>query len=196
MPEPLTWIYRVPSLFSALSIHSLAMCQKNPILRQLAENKSRQCILALGELAKCWPVRMWIVKAFLNLMRRLNSTSGHQQGSILNNADESMPGAQRQPLNQGIAPTVEGQNVRPDDTAPVSRELDQYCRPGSQVIDDPLADLIQPAQLAPDYFSGAADQFVHDSFWLEHLDHGLNLDDLQRELSGTFAYPSHRHGSL
>lgn len=196
MPGPLTEFNRVPSLFSALSIHSLAMCQKNPILRQLAENKSRQCILALGELSSCWPVRMWIVKAFLNLMRRLNSTSGHRHGSIPDNEYESVSGAQKEPMNQGMAPTMEGQIVRPDATATGSQDLEQHCRPGSRVMDDPLADLIQPAQLAPDYFSGAADQFVHDSFWLEHLDHGLNLDDLQRELSGTFAYPGARYGSL
>lgn len=183
MPQPLTWFYRVPSLFSALSIHSLAMCRKDPILRQLAENKSRQCILALGELAKCWPVRMWIVKSFLNLMRRLNSTSSHQQGLIPDNGDESVSGAENEPVDQVGAPAVEGQTVRPDDAA-------------TGVIDDPLDDLMQPAQWAPDYFSGAADQFVHDSIWLDHLAHGFDLDDLQRELSGTLAYPNARYGSL
>ncbi|KAF5604000.1 hypothetical protein FPCIR_1061 [Fusarium pseudocircinatum] len=49
-------LHLVPSLFSALSIHTLAMGQKNTIQRQLAENKSRQCILALSQLAKTWPV--------------------------------------------------------------------------------------------------------------------------------------------
>lgn len=172
------------------------MCQKNPILRQLAENKSRQCILALGELAECWPVRMWIVKAFLNLMRRLNTTPSHHQGFTPHNQDYSVSGTQKDPIDQGRAPAMEGQTVEPDDTATGSRDLDQHSRPDARVIDDPLADLIQPAHLAPDYFSGAADQFVHDSIWLEHLGHGFNLDDLQRELSETLAYPSARHGSL
>lgn len=129
-------------------------------------------------------------------MRRLNSTSGHQQGFIPDTKDESVPGAQKESMDQVRTPTVEGQTVRPDDTATGSRDLDQHCRPDPRVIDDPLADFIQPAQLAPDYFSGAADQFVHDSFWLDHLGHGFNLDDLQRELSGTLAYPSARYGSL
>lgn len=172
------------------------MCQKNPILRQLAENKSRQCTLALGELAKCWPVRMWIVKAFLNLMRRLNSTPSHQEGFTPNNQDPSVSGTQKEPIDQGRAPAVEGQTVERDDTAAGSRDLDQHSRLDARAIDDPLADLIQPAYLAPDYFSGAADQFVHDSIWLEHLGHGVNLDDLQRELSETLAYPSARFGSL
>lgn len=171
------------------------MCQKNSILRQLAENKSRQCILALGELANCWPVRMWIVKAFLNLMRRLN-TSSNQQGSVRDNEDELMSGVQREPMEQGMMAIVEGQAVRPDDTDTATglQGLDHHCRPDSRIIDDPLADFIQTAQFAPDYFSGAADQFVHDSFWLEHLGHGLNFDDLQRELSGTLACSSARYG--
>lgn len=168
------------------------MCRKNPILRQLAENKSRQCILALGELADCWPVRMWIVKAFLNLMRRLNSTTGRQEGFTPNNQDVSVSGTQKEPEEQGRAPSVEAQTVEQDDTTTGPRDLDHHSRTDARVIDDPLADLIQPGYLAPDYFSGAADQFVHDSIWLEHLGHGFNLDDLQRELSETLAYSSAR----
>ncbi|KXH31889.1 hypothetical protein CSIM01_02441 [Colletotrichum simmondsii] len=72
-------IHLVPTLFGALSIHTIVICRKDPIRRQLAENKSRQCLLALSQLSKSWPVRLWISKSFVSLMRRLTG-----QGSIVN----------------------------------------------------------------------------------------------------------------
>ncbi|KAJ3543341.1 hypothetical protein NM208_g3632 [Fusarium decemcellulare] len=43
MAEDLT-----PAVFGALSIHTMVICRKDPVRRQLAGNKSRQCILALS----------------------------------------------------------------------------------------------------------------------------------------------------
>ncbi|KAF4422863.1 Cutinase transcription factor 1 alpha [Colletotrichum fructicola] len=50
-------IHLVPALFGALSMHTIEICRKDSIRRQLAENKSRQCLLALGELSKSWPAQ-------------------------------------------------------------------------------------------------------------------------------------------
>ncbi|KAL4730870.1 hypothetical protein ACLX1H_002912 [Fusarium chlamydosporum] len=71
-------MHTIPAVFGALSIHTLVICRKDPIRRQLAGNKSRQCILALSELAKSWPIGLWITKFFVNLLRRLTG-----QGSAL-----------------------------------------------------------------------------------------------------------------
>jgi hypothetical protein len=121
--------------------------------------------------------------------------SDPKQLSLLNRINlKNVSSAQEDLMDQGMAPAVEAQTVRPDDTATGSRDSDQLDRSDSRVIDEPLADLIQQAQLAPEYFSGAADQFVHDSIWLDYLGHGFNLDDLQRELSGTLAGLSARYG--
>lgn len=64
-------IHLVPALFGALSIHTIVICRKDHIRQKLAENKSRQCLLALSELAKSWPARIWIANAFVDLMKRL-----------------------------------------------------------------------------------------------------------------------------
>ncbi|KAF5020743.1 hypothetical protein F66182_7245 [Fusarium sp. NRRL 66182] len=74
----------LPAVFGALSIHTLVICRKDPVRRQLAGNKSRQCILALSELAKCWPVGLWLTKFFVNLMRTLTGKgSARSAGSIV-----------------------------------------------------------------------------------------------------------------
>lgn len=52
-------------------MQTIVICRTNRIHRQLAQNKSRQCLLALGELSKNWPVSMWIGKSFIDLMARL-----------------------------------------------------------------------------------------------------------------------------
>ena len=54
------------------------------MLRQLAENKSRQCLIALGEISQPWPVSIWISKAFHALMRRLTQPqSTNIDGAII-----------------------------------------------------------------------------------------------------------------
>uniref|UniRef100_A0A8H7NQ61 Zn(2)-C6 fungal-type domain-containing protein n=2 Tax=Bionectria ochroleuca TaxID=29856 RepID=A0A8H7NQ61_BIOOC len=68
-----TQLHLVPGLFSALSVYTLALDGRSNVHRKLVENKSRQCILALSELVKVWPVGMWLKMAFVNLLRRLVS---------------------------------------------------------------------------------------------------------------------------
>jgi hypothetical protein len=54
------------------------MILRNDSVRaQLAENKARQCMLALSELSKSWPVGGWILQLFINLFKRL---TGHEFG--------------------------------------------------------------------------------------------------------------------
>jgi Fungal specific transcription factor domain len=64
-------VHLVPALFAALGIHAIVIRRKDPIQTQLAENRSRQCMLALSELAKSWPVGGWILRLFMTLMKRL-----------------------------------------------------------------------------------------------------------------------------
>lgn len=54
-------------------MYTLALDGRSNVHRKLVENKSRQCILALSELVKVWPVGMWLKMAFVNLLRRLVS---------------------------------------------------------------------------------------------------------------------------
>jgi len=58
-------------LFAALTIHSIIIRRADPVRRQLAENRSRQCMLGLSELSKSWPVGGWILHLFVQLMERL-----------------------------------------------------------------------------------------------------------------------------
>lgn len=64
-------LHLVPALFSALGIHAIIIRRNVPIRRQLAENRARQCMLALGELSKSWPVGGWILRLFISLFYRL-----------------------------------------------------------------------------------------------------------------------------
>lgn len=61
--------------------------------------------------------------------------------------------------------------------------------PSSPATDTVVSNFTHP-QIGPDYFSGAADQFVHDSVWLGYLDHGLDMDFLQRQLDSVFSMAS------
>ncbi|RHZ62630.1 hypothetical protein CDV55_106004 [Aspergillus turcosus] len=68
-------LHLVPSIFAALSIHAVVIRRKDPIRRQLAENRARQCMLAMSELARSWPVAGWILRLFINLMKKLTGQS-------------------------------------------------------------------------------------------------------------------------
>ncbi|KAF5989602.1 cutinase transcription factor 1 beta [Fusarium bulbicola] len=181
----------VPSLFSALSIHTLAMGKKNTIQWQLAENKSRQCILALSELAKTWPVGMWVVKSFSNLVRRLLSRGSllHQEPRQIlaghRNENDGSSKIYRQPGIPTVDPfLVTGPHMEagPDSPAPdgdVSMITDEVfgSLPGGA---DPTQ-LFQ-SHTYPDYFSGAISQPEHDSAWYGCLENILDLELLQKEL--------------
>ncbi len=84
----------MPALFAALSVHSIVIRRKDPIRSQLAENRSRQCMLALSELSRSWPVGGWILQLFITVMHRLTGRDfGFQTSS---NSGTSKPGS----LNQ------------------------------------------------------------------------------------------------
>ncbi|KAJ4016313.1 hypothetical protein NW766_004505 [Fusarium irregulare] len=154
----------IPAVFGALSIHTLVICRKDPIRRQLAGNKSRQCILALSELAKSWPIGLWITKFFVNLFRRLTGQgSAVSAGSIVDvtsriaraNEDNSSGEAG----SQNLAEALNGFSQQPSSFFNSGDGLGMEQQPG---------DMLYP------------DQFGFDSFWAEDtidvdllLQHGL-----------------------
>ncbi|KAL4947585.1 fungal-specific transcription factor domain-containing protein [Aspergillus filifer] len=73
-------LHLVPAIFAALSIHALVIRSSDLIQKQLAENRARQCILGMSELAKGWPVAGWILRLFINLMKRLTETGSYAAG--------------------------------------------------------------------------------------------------------------------
>ncbi|RSM14771.1 hypothetical protein CDV31_005205 [Fusarium ambrosium] len=64
-------LHLIPALFAALAIHAIVIRRNAPIHRQLAENRARHCMLALGELSKSWPVGGWILRLFVSLFIKL-----------------------------------------------------------------------------------------------------------------------------
>ncbi|KAJ5183424.1 hypothetical protein N7492_001040 [Penicillium capsulatum] len=164
-------IHLVPALFSALSIHTIVICRSNPVHRQLAENKSRQCMLALSVIAKSWPVRIWISRAFVNLMKRLTGQSPNLSSPIVNVSSSILtpshnmapPGQMGLPglQNAGIA-DVEGQ-------FPAGNfDLSSYCTCGVGPQPGGLHDC--------SCLRKAPDQFVHDSLWAGYLDSAFDVD--------------------
>ncbi|PCD23202.1 hypothetical protein AU210_014725 [Fusarium oxysporum f. sp. radicis-cucumerinum] len=204
-------LHLVPSLFSALSIHTLAISQKNAIHRQLAENKSRQCILALTELAKIWPVGMWVVKSFSNLLRRLlsrGSLSSQEpqpyipSGDGPENGDNSAPHSQPnialgEPL-LAVEPHTEPGPRTPIPERDVSNTTDEFLL-GSLSSGAPTAQFFQP-HAYPDYFLGTMDQSEYDSAWYDSLENMLDVELLQKELGmgssgGSLSLGSHKVGT-
>lgn len=161
----------VPALFGALSIHTIVICRKDPIQQQVAENKARQCLLALSVLAKSWPVKIWISRAFVNLLRRLTGQGSASGGSIvkvssriLNNCTNMASGhsdlpQQRHPSPNGSFPPG---NSEPNEQSTQSTRMN-----------------IQPRELhVPDYFPHMPDDFICDSFPAGYLDNMLDVDML------------------
>lgn len=58
--------------------------------RQLAENKSRQCLLVLSEISKIWPVKLWISKSFVSLMTRMTGQSPASSDAAIVNVSASI----------------------------------------------------------------------------------------------------------
>ncbi|RDW89989.1 fungal specific transcription factor domain-containing protein [Aspergillus mulundensis] len=149
-------IHLVPALFGALSVHTIVICRKNSIRQKLAENKSRQCLLALSELSNHWPVRIWFAKAFVNLMRRLTGRGG----SIVN-------------VSSSIA-----KNQR-DLAAPGLPRISSHARSSTDVLG--VAELsVQPTYFnsdnAHDQLSQMPDQLMYDSFLAGYLDNTFDPD--------------------
>ncbi|RBA12506.1 hypothetical protein FPRO05_03956 [Fusarium proliferatum] len=161
--------YHVPAVFGALSIHTLVICRKDPIRRQLAGNKSRQCILALSELAKHWPVGLWIMRFFGNLMRRLTGQgSAVSAGSIVD-------------VTSRIANRNRNEDSTLNTSAEVSRATSQtLAENGGPFTDATNAQVAGAVMETNDIFQQQADQFGFDNFWTEAtidvdllLQHGL-----------------------
>ncbi|KAH7128999.1 fungal-specific transcription factor domain-containing protein [Dactylonectria macrodidyma] len=189
-------LHIVPSLFAALSIHTLAMGTTNTIQRQLAENKSRQCILALGELTKVWPVGMWVVKSFSNLLRRLlsrGSLSDQALQARTSSEEEMDPGAgsaailQVDVMGQQLPPLLHPQPA-------TGLEFGAPSMASSQAGGLSTAPWFQ-FHAYPDHFFGTADQLAYDSTWFGCLENMIDMELLQQELAiGTYNLP-HIFGS-
>ncbi|RSL88562.1 hypothetical protein CEP51_001692 [Fusarium floridanum] len=155
-------MHLVPAVFGALSIHTIVICRKDPIRRQLAGNKSRQCILALSELAKPWPVGLWIMRFFVNLFRRLTGQdSATAGGTIVNvtsrigNSDAESRGSQ--PNDNMPAPSrPEG----PETTMPTAVNNRTQSRDQQTV----------------DFMPQVTDPLGYDSFWAGCLDNSIDVD--------------------
>ncbi|KAF4495923.1 Cutinase transcription factor 1 alpha [Fusarium agapanthi] len=161
--------YHVPAVFGALSIHTLVICRKDPIRRQLAGNKSRQCILALSELAKHWPVGLWIMRLFGNLMRRLTGQgSAVSAGSIVD-------------VTSRIANCSRNEDSTMNTSAEGSRATSQtLAENGGPFTDATNAQVAGAVMETNDLFQQPPDQFGFDNFWAENtidvdllLQHGL-----------------------
>ncbi|KAM5386412.1 hypothetical protein ACJZ2D_000375 [Fusarium nematophilum] len=184
-PSHATSAFRVPALFGALSIHTLVICRKDPIHRQLAENKSRQCMLALSELAKSWPVGMWVVKSFLNLMKRLTSQGSTSGGSTLSvtSCITTGDGATASLLNHGSLargqPAIEsaGNIIYSNQISPNGLEAPM---PSSRVGN--VLGAQHREQQPSEYYLQTSYQLVYDSFWLGCLDYTFDFDSFQASL--------------
>ncbi|KAB8222990.1 hypothetical protein BDV33DRAFT_189169 [Aspergillus novoparasiticus] len=160
-------IHLVPALFSALSVHTIVICRKDPIRRQLAENKSRQCLLALSELAGSWPVKIWIAKAFLNLLRRLTVQGSasiiNVSSSIANNRSNAASSSRSNSSGLHRAHS-------PKQTVLDSDRHESMNRAG--YINGPQLRDLHPSG----GFTQAADHFVYNSFWASYLDNTFDVD--------------------
>ncbi|KAJ5112594.1 hypothetical protein N7532_000639 [Penicillium argentinense] len=164
-------IHLVPALFSALSIHTIVICRKDSIQRQLAENKSRQCMLALSVIAKSWPVRIWISKAFVNLMKRLTGQGQNLNGPIVNVSSSILTtpynGSSLKQTEQWNMASERSQNIT-NQAAPNMLEPSSHCTCNNGANSGGLH--------AQGCLWQAPDQFIHDSLWVGYLDNALDVD--------------------
>ncbi|PLB54004.1 hypothetical protein P170DRAFT_397008 [Aspergillus steynii IBT 23096] len=157
-------IHLVPALFSALSVHTVVICRGEPIHKQLAENKSQQCMLALSVIAKSWPVRIWISRAFVNLIKRLTGQGqtfdSAFNGAIVNVSSSIKSNFQHKAPSAGRSSGVTRVHIAPNS--------DPCCT--SNAAPQPGGD---------DCFSSSwkpSGDFVHDSLWADYLDNALDVD--------------------
>ncbi|KAL1989084.1 hypothetical protein VTN96DRAFT_5847 [Rasamsonia emersonii] len=203
-------LHLVPALFAALSIHAIVIRRKDPIRRQLAENRSRQCMLALSELAKCWPVGGWILRLFINLMRRLtgqgfgfenNTSSGggsgannptsssSQQPRDLSNAISTQHGLSSSSGSslhdpQGKVPAtlhpLDGCDLNPGHQ---QQQQQQQLRSGNSDGGQDFARTNNSRQID---LMQQADQLLSDALWAPNPDGGFDFDFLFQSASGGF----------
>ncbi|OGM44486.1 hypothetical protein ABOM_006730 [Aspergillus bombycis] len=175
-------IHLVPALFSALSVHTIVICRRDPIRGQLAENKSRQCLLALSELASSWPVKIWIAKAFINLLRRLTVQGS---ASIINVSSSIANNRSNVALSGRSNSSGLPQGHSPKQTVLESSNRNEPMTQASYINGPHLRDLYPPGN-----FPQAADHFVYNSFWASYLDNTFDVDLLLHNgLGQTLAEP-------
>ncbi|KAF4891986.1 Cutinase transcription factor 1 alpha [Colletotrichum fructicola] len=165
-------IHLVPALFGALSMHTIEICRKDSIRRQLAENKSRQCLLALGELSKSWPVRIWISKSFVSLMTRLTGQGSAPSGGAIVRVSSSIHPTS--PVGQSLHQSVNG-NQSTSGGGGGHQDTTATLNDGSQTRDFDPYDITQ-----------ANPHLFYDSFWASYLDNAFDVDLLIHPNSGLF----------
>lgn len=124
-------LHLIPALFAALGIHAIVIRQADRIRKKVAENRARQCMLALSELAESWPVGGWILRLFRTLMARLTSRdSDHKANPTANSAETHAPAMI--PTPPGSRPTHWQSTVLEDGAA------DIWHQNGQSFTDDSL----------------------------------------------------------
>nr|XP_036587431.1 uncharacterized protein CTRU02_02347 [Colletotrichum truncatum]KAF6798373.1 hypothetical protein CTRU02_02347 [Colletotrichum truncatum] len=162
-------IHLVPALFGALSIHTIVICRQDPVRRQLAENKSRQCLLALGELSQSWPVRIWISKSFVSLMTRLTGQGSSASDRAIVNVSSSI------------------RTTTPEDTSIDGSQSASGIPSSGQVVANSVGiDNFEPQGFQGyDGLSQATDQLFYDNFWTSYLDTAFDVDLLIHPTTGS-----------
>ncbi|GAB1201930.1 hypothetical protein APSETT445_000528 [Aspergillus pseudonomiae] len=175
-------VHLVPALFSALSVHTIVICRKDPIRRQLAENKSRQCLLALSELASSWPVKIWIAKAFVNLLRRLTVQGS---ASIINVSSSIANNRSNVALSARSNSSGLHQAHSPKQAILENSNRNELMSQASYIHGPQLRDLYPSGNLPQ-----GADHIVYSSFWASYLDNTFDMDLLlHNSLGPTLAGP-------
>ncbi|EEU45285.1 uncharacterized protein NECHADRAFT_40529 [Fusarium vanettenii 77-13-4] len=155
-------MHLVPAVFGALSIHTIVICRKDPIRRQLAGNKSRQCILALSELAKPWPVGLWIMRFFVNLFRRLTGQDSAVPGGAIVNVTSRIGNSD-----------VDSRGSQPTDNVPIPTRS-EGTEPAIPAVANNRAQ--SQDQHAVDFMPQVSDPLGYDSFWAGCLDNSIDVD--------------------
>ncbi|KAB8255475.1 fungal-specific transcription factor domain-containing protein [Aspergillus pseudonomiae] len=175
-------VHLVPALFSALSVHTIVICRKDPIRRQLAENKSRQCLLALSELASSWPVKIWIAKAFVNLLRRLTVQGS---ASIINVSSSIANNRSNVALSARSNSSGLHQAHSPKQAILENSNRNELMSQASYIHGPQHRDLYPSGNLPQ-----GADHIVYSSFWASYLDNTFDMDLLlHNSLGPTLAGP-------
>lgn len=152
-------------------------------------------MLALSQLAESWPVKIWISKSFVNLMRRLTGQGSNASGGSIINVSSSIAsdrGNVAAPGHWGLL-GLQQQHI----TSP-SRDSSQIidgghdtnrCEPGIQAA---RMNSFQSRDLhTSDYFLQAADPFICDPFLAGYLDDTVDVDLLlHNNLGQTIPVPS------
>ncbi|RFU30531.1 hypothetical protein B7463_g5824, partial [Scytalidium lignicola] len=163
-------LHLVPTIFAALSIHTLVIRGGDSIQKQLAENRARQCILGMSELAKGWPVAGWVLRLFINLMRRLTGQSEAYGSSLDQRRERNLS------VNQDVVqpPSMNGTNL----TSFLSVNIDECVTANNGSIGDQVGngfDLLQ------------TDQFMADIMWADQND--LDFDIMLKSAQSKSLFP-------